>query len=497
MTELERHDIQGIVISSYIHLSCAAYVLLRVTDAEKARRWLADISGEITTAQGKQERTSTNIAFTHPGLAKLGLDERALTTFSRPFIEGMATEYRARILGDRGESAPEFWSWGNSNCDRAQEHNPNPPVDILLLLFARDETTLAAEIERRRAGFVASGGVEELLLLDAGRQPDTKEHFGFNDGIGQPVIAGSGKKERQEQRTHHATELPAGEFLMGYTNDYGVIAEGPFVEPGRDPGNLLPVIPPNTLSLYDPGGNHDLGRNGTYLVFRQMAQHVADFWQFLDAATRGPDNASDPEACVRLGAKFVGRWPSGASLVQHPERDPHATDGKLTNENNFGYTQTDTNGFACPIGSHVRRANPRDSIGPDAETARRSANRHRIMRRGRSYGTRQPDHFVDDGIARGLHFICLNSDIERQFEFVQLTWINNPAFGGLYNEVDPVIGNLDRTDGIMTVQCEPLRTRVHNLRRFITVRGGAYFFLPGINALRYLAALTATPTVTT
>ncbi|HEY0736602.1 MAG TPA: hypothetical protein VGD69_16920 [Herpetosiphonaceae bacterium] len=495
MAELERHDIQGIVISSYIHLSCAAYVLLRITDADSARRWLAGISDEITTAQAKQEGSSTNIAFTHPGLARLGLDQQALTTFSRPFIEGMATEYRARILGDRGDSAPKFWRWGNSNCEQAQEDNPNPPVDILLLLFAEDEPRLAAEIERRRAGF-AAGGVEEIMLLDAGRQPDTKEHFGFNDGIGQPVIAGSGKKERQQRRTQHATELPAGEFLMGYTNDYDVIAEGPFVEPDRDPGNLLPVIPPNTQSLYDPAGMHDLGRNGSYLVFRQMAQHVADFWQFLDAAARGADSASNPEATTRLGAKFVGRWPSGASLAQHPDRDPHADDGTLTNENNFGYAQTDASGFGCPVGSHVRRANPRDSLVADPEVARRSANRHRIMRRGRSYGTRQRERLVDDGVERGLHFICLNSDIERQFEFVQLTWINNPAFGGLYNEVDPLIGNLDRTDGVMTIQCDPLRTRVHNLRRFITVRGGAYFFLPGIKALRYLAALTGTPAVT-
>jgi deferrochelatase/peroxidase EfeB len=128
-------------------------------------------------------------------------------------------------------------------------------------------------------------------------------------------------------------------------------------------------------------------------------------------------------------------------------------------------------------------------MGPDAETALQSANRHRILRRGRSYGESLKDLLNDDGKQRGLHFICLNSDIERQFEFVQQTWVNNPVFGGLYNEVDPLIGNLAKGDEIFTVQAQVLRTRVHNLSRFVIVKGGAYFFLPSIRALTYLASL--------
>jgi deferrochelatase/peroxidase EfeB len=88
-----------------------------------------------------------------------------------------------------------------------------------------------------------------------------------------------------------------------------------------------------------------------------------------------------------------------------------------------------------------------------------------------------------------LHFICLNSDIERQFEFVQQTWINNPVFGGLNGEVDPLMGHVEKGDAIMTVPADPVRTRVHNIRPFVNVKGGAYFFLPSIRALRYLASL--------
>jgi Dyp-type peroxidase family len=231
---------------------------------------------------------------------------------------------------------------------------------------------------------------------------------------------------------------------------------------------------------------HDLGRNGTYLVFRQLAQEVAKFWNFLDQATRTANGGSDPAARERLGAKLVGRWQSGAPLVLSPIHDNPA----LGSENKFGYIANhDAQGFACPIGSHVRRSNPRDSIGPDPKTALNTANRHRLLRRGRSYGQRLANPLVDDGAERGLHFICLNSDIERQFEFVQQTWINNPVFGGLYDEVDPLVGNLAKGNATFTVQADPLRTCVKGLSRFVTVKGGSYFFLPSIRTLNYLASL--------
>jgi deferrochelatase/peroxidase EfeB len=180
---------------------------------------------------------------------------------------------------------------------------------------------------------------------------------------------------------------------------------------------------------------------------------------------------------------------SGAPLVKYPSSDPHAGTPTLSKENDFEYDATDAHGFACPVGSHIRRANPRDALGPDPETALKSANRHRLLRRGRSYGQRLTDPFVEDGGERGLHFICLNGDLERQFEFVQQTWVNNTTFAGLHCESDPLVGNQDESSRRFTVQADPLRSRVHNLRSFMTVRGGAYFFLPGLKALRYLASL--------
>jgi Dyp-type peroxidase family len=476
--ELQWNDIQGLIMSSYSHLPCAAYVLLSVTEAAPAKAWLGRRISEITTSTDKDRHRliNINLAFTFSGLKNLGLNQKVLPTFSFPFHDGMATEHRRRILGDRDENDPERWDWGGTE---------KTAVDILLMIFAKDEATLDSEVRRQQQDAAEGNGLELRRFLSAGRQPGTHEHFGFNDGIGQPTIQGTRNSERQKKRTNHVTPLPAGEFLLGHANAYGVTADSPVVEPAFDPRSLLPDVPSDASGLNSRPGMRDLGRNGTYLVFRQLEQHVGNFWQFLDQATRRSDGTSDPSAREKLGAKFVGRWRSGAPLVLAPAQD----NPKLSQENNFSYYKHDPAGFACPIGAHIRRANPRDSMGPDAETALQSANRHRILRRGRSYGESLKDLLDDDGKQRGLHFICLNSDIERQFEFVQQTWVNNPVFGGLYNEVDPLIGNLAKGDEIFTVQAQVLRTRVHNLSRFVTVKGGAYFFLPSIRALTYLASL--------
>jgi Dyp-type peroxidase family len=473
--ELERNDIQGLIVSSYKHLPCAAFLLLQVRDAAKARGWMVRHVSDITTAEKKHLHFSTNLAFTHPGLQKLGLSTDALATFSSPFQEGMATARRSQVLGDNKENDPSKWEWGSGVGT----------IDVLLMLYGVDEPTVSAQIDQRSTELAADGAFDVVKILRAGREPDTHEHFGFNDGIGQPVMAGTGNRARQLKRTNHATELPAGEFLLAHPNAYGVIADTPVVKPENDPKERLQKVPDKAMALGSKPGMHDLGRNGTYMVFRQLAQDVAKFWNFLDQATR-VNGVSDPEARDRLGAKLVGRWRSGAPLVLAPQED----NPKLCEENNFGYiTNHDAQGFACPIGSHIRRSNPRDSIGADPQTALNTANRHRILRRGRSYGKHLANPLVDDGKERGLQFICINSDIERQFEFVQQTWANNPVFGGLYNEVDPLVGNVAKGNQMFTVPGDPLRICVQGLSRFVTVRGGAYFFLPSIRALNYLANL--------
>ena len=499
MAKLETEDlkeIQGIVMSGYGDLHCASYVLLQVTEPAAARRWLGTIADQITTSEPPAEKVSAlNVALTCRGLEKLGLDADTIGTFSRPFLEGMTTLHRSRILGDADDNAPENWVWGGN--DPECKPDDAKAVDILLMMFTENEDMLKALLAETSFQF-KQNGVVELRTLTAGRNDDSHEHFGFADGMGQPAIEGTFQEDKAAKRNR----LKAGEFLLGYINAYDKPADGPMVNAARDPKPYLApprVVDEARVATGAPTDLHDLGLNGTYLVFRQLAQNVALFRHFVDEATRGPDGQLDRSASDRLAAKFVGRWQNGAPLVLSPDAD----DPAYKDADDFGYRDSDAHGFKCPIGSHVRRSNPRDTLGPDAINALKTANRHRIMRRGRSYGHRPKDPQVADTIDRGLLFICLNSDIERQFEFVQQTWINNPVFGGLDGEVDPLIGNISRTestpagsgngdaqhDAIFTIQADPLRARVHNLERFVTVKGGAYFFLPSVRALRYLASL--------
>jgi Dyp-type peroxidase family len=262
------------------------------------------------------------------------------------------------------------------------------------------------------------------------------------------------------------TIVEPGEFVLGYRNAYG---------------KVTPVPRAETHTAHP----WDFGRDGTYLVFRQLAQDVAGFWQYVDAQTRAADGTPDEEARVRLAAKMVGRWPSGAPLV----RTPHADDPDLGADNSFGYAQWDRDGLRCPLGAHARRSNPRD-VNPDARPSRALAlaNQHRLIRRGRVYGPGLDDPLAgDDGRERGLFFICLNANIERQFESVQQHWCNNEKFHGLYDEADPVVATQPEGGGRFTVADTPVRTKHHDVPTFVTVRGGAYFFLPGVRALRCLA----------
>ena len=188
---------------------------------------------------------------------------------------------------------------------------------------------------------------------------------------------------------------------------------------------------------------------------------------------------------------MVGRWPTGAPLVAAPDRD----DPTMADANDFGYHREDPHGLRCPKGSHIRRTHPRDSLDPDPGTDASIAvgKRHRIARRGRQYGElMRPDEAVGSANGdeeRGLHFICLNANIARQFEFIQHTWMNNPKFDGLYEDTDPVVTSRGGNVGTFTMPAAPVRVRVTGLPSFVTVHGGAYFFLPGISAIRYMGAL--------
>jgi deferrochelatase/peroxidase EfeB len=213
---------------------------------------------------------------------------------------------------------------------------------------------------------------------------------------------------------------------------------------------------------------------------------------------------ADVEYMVWLASKCVGRWPSGAPLAVAPDRD----DPSLADRDDFMYA-SDPNGMACPLGAHVRRANPRDVIKPyEPEQSLHMSEAHRLIRRGRAYGPPLLDmaalndasgnnarallNLQDDGQPRGVHFFCVNASIRSQFEFVQQTWCNNPRFGGLRNNKDPLVGDHGgngQPPSQMTVPLPSGSQQTSALPRFVTVSGGAYLFMPSLTALRFLARL--------
>src|SRR5262249_38161926 len=183
---------------------------------------------------------------------------------------------------------------------------------------------------------------------------------------------------------------------------------------------------------------------------------------FCDDATRRPDGGVDEAARASLAARMVGRWPSGAPLVLAPFAD----DPSLADANDFRYETLDTAGLRCPVGAHVRRANPRDSLDPrpGSDAAIAVGKRHRLIRRGRSYG-------APDGPAeRGLIFIGVCANISRQFEFIQASWIGNAKFNGLYDDADPLVGAHEPNGATFTVPALPVRRRFAGMPPFVKVR---------------------------
>ena len=473
---IELKDIQGIILRGYGNLRAARFFLLCIEDRASAKRWLAKIVGDITAGKEKPSRKAINVAFTLSGLNALALSAASLESFSREFQEGMVTDHRMRILGDHGSSDPVSWDWGGPGKDR---------IDVFMLVYAENNQELD-DVSRTLKEQFAEFDLSIVRVLETHEIQHRKEHFGFHDGIAQPGISGM----TSGQKIHPDNIVASGEFILGYPNQYDKYPDSPIVSSREDPGGILP-------NATDGSGQKDFGRNGSYLVFRQLSQNVPAFWKFVDDAAKGPNGASNIQARIKLASKMVGRWPSGTPLVLSADQD----NPNQEERNNFMYAKRDPDGNRCPIGSHIRRSNPRDSMEPDPESSLTVANRHRILRRGRSYGTpifemmtQNPLPDAEDSAnERGLYFICFNESISRQFEFIQQTWVNNPKFEGLYNDPDPITGDQepgeDGSLGAFTMQASPIRRRVNDVPRFVQVRGGAYFFMPGIRALRYLASL--------
>jgi Dyp-type peroxidase family len=490
---VELDDVQGLVRFGYKHLTEACFLLLRVKDPAAARAWLAQVRVTTAVKADPRPQTALQVAFTSEGLRALEVAPDLCEGFSAEFVAGMASDAaRARRLGDVGANDPGQWQWGTG------ERLPH----VAVLLYAQSGLLAAwqQEIEAQYAsGFVC---IAHLSTSDT----QGVEPFGFVDGISQPEVDWERQRPvRDQDQIEYSNVSCLGEFLLGYPNEYGLYTPRPLLAPQRDPGSLLP-------RAEDAPDHADLGRNGCYLVMRQLRQDVQRFWYELERLAEG-----DADVRERLAAAMVGRRKNGEPLAAPGVASvTDSTSTPRSQLNNFTY-QDDPQGLRCPLGAHIRRTNPRNAdvppgapgilsrlwrmLGFNAAAREQdlvaSTRFHRLLRRGRTYGADLAPASSAAGssssVDTGLYFICLAANITRQFEFVQSAWVMGSKFAGLTGESDPLLGHRlpdlggSPTDGFSIPQADGPDQRLSGLPQFVTVLGGAYFFLPGIRALRYLA----------
>ena len=450
MSRLNATDIQGFVLRGY-NLPVARYLFLHFEDATKARSLVGRLLHKVTTGQhwdnGKPLST-VNIAFTHLGLVALDLPDATLLTFPVEFQQGM--KKRAAILGDTGANSPEHWD----ECWRTDR------VHAWVGINAQSPEALDAECGEVMAFVEKTGGATWLASQDAAAsvidgKPNTREHFGFTDGFGNPDYLGVERSSQPGQGklmpNGSWAPLATGELLLGYADEAGE----------------LPVAPVP----------HLLASNGTFMVYRKLHQNLATFRVYLDEHSALYGGGKE-----KLAAKFIGRWRDGTPIELSPDRpDPSiAHDPNRSTNFTFG---GDPEGTRCPVGAHVRRVHPRDAFGFDSKLI----DRRRITRRGLPYGRFAAEgEPATDQEERGVIFMALNANISRQFEFVQQQWIEYGNDAHLGNEKDMLMGN-HGGEGRFFIQGDTGSTNppfvCGGLPNFVELRGGDYFFLPSITAL--------------
>src|SRR5882757_1409540 len=436
---LEFDDIQHILLTRTPAIT-GRYEFLSFDTPAGGSAWLTELLDKVQSATDAQATMDSSdrwvtLAFTWNGLRALGVPEDSLATFPDEFCEGMAA--RADILGDTGTNAPEHWVGGLAGDD----------VHAIAILFSRTDEQCKRSIEEHDKLLARTDGVRSVSHLDLNATPPfnyAHDHFGFRDRLSQPVIEGSG----EDPTPGSGGPLKSGEFILGYPDEEGLVADLP--QPG------------------------ELSRNGSYMAYRRLREHVGQFRGYL---AEHADSADQQEL---LAAKLMGRWKSGAPLVLATQHDDPELGADPMRNNDFNYKEMDPFGYAVPLGSHIRRLNPRDTAV--------NMNRRRMIRRGATYGEALPDGAPDDGADRGIAAFIICASLVRQFEFAQNVWINDKTFHELGNERDPICGTQDDTMDF-TVPKRPIRKVHKGIPAFTTLKGGAYFFLPGLNGLRHLASL--------
>ena len=391
------------------------------------------------------------------------------------------------------------------------------------------------------------------------------EHFGFLDGVSQPGIRGllskdpndpltyrqnPHKRDQLEDPTKPASKdnllqpaqgkpgqdlLHPGEFIFGYPRQTSIapkdsdFSDNPNPKPGPD---SLKSVPQRDGTVVAKDAGPAWAKDGSFLVYRRLRQDVGAFHQFLfETGKKLTKPLAHDSASRFVGSQLVGRWPSGCPVLRSSDTDIRGlADDDCTNNNfEFGgptpeisknpadpaacvdiklpHSAGDADGAKCPFTGHIRKAYPRDDETKGSDFPNESDTQtHRLLRRGLPYGPVSNSSFdspdlAGDSVDRGLQFLCFQTSIENQFEFVIKQWVNNLNFkekmaanpgptpatqgGGL----DPILGqnrgakrefNIMLPDANGVVKPVRLSTDVD----WVHPTAGGYFFAPSLEALK-------------
>jgi len=548
--ELNFSDIQGNVTRAYGRYSFpfARYFFLHFENDAAGRKFINALRGKITTAErwkkdaspedGGKPLTTLNVGFTWKGLFALNLPTRTLGTMPSEFIDGML--HRADILKDDTKQWDKIWRqninltpnavhmWVSMNAQGIQ--GTDKPVKQL-----EDETkwlrNLCKKTFKNKVRIIphnGRSGKEEYqsanaifeTLPNGAKIPTPKEHFGLTDGIGEPVFKGNfalddvtppGDEEknvlgRGKWMNNKWEPLETGEFILGHVDESQ---------------ELPPTAEPPSLML-----------NGTFMVFRKLHENVKLFWDVIDNEAKSYAKAMKvplEEAKATLLAKMIGRWQDGVPLSTVPTyqewkdfvkkegfypEDPTDNDQviaaaqkraaylKSEHASNFTY-KDDIDGVKCPVGAHLRRVNTRDYLSPENKAGAKNEKsnsalnkRRRILRRGLPYGPTTHGSSTND-TEQGVAMMMICANIFRQFEFIQQQWIQYSLDFRAGNNTCPMVGD-HSVHKRHVINSDPKSGKppyvMNKLENFVEVRGGDYFFIPSLNALRMMGMGIVDPT---
>ena len=412
-----------------------------------------------------------NIGFTHRGLGKmLGDPNYAVgkVNFDSSFQAGASA--RAQDLGDVAGLWPQVFQQG--------------ALDGVMLITGGDE--LEADMHANAILSLFGSAIDPPVFRQNGAtRPGQRghEHFGFLDGVSQPGIRGLTARENPNdpnQGLPGQDLLWPGEFVFGYD--------------GQKPAN-----PGDQVSKDDPDPAKPLPfswmKNGSFMVWRRLEQDVPAF----NAAVHQEAERLEMDVTL-LAARMVGRWPSGAPVVMAPLQDAPMLAASPFKNNDFEYGRDDPDQRRCPYAAHIRKTYPRDDLNGifGGEAGEASVQTRRIRRAGIPFGPDFDEEADNASESRGLMFVCYQTSIPEQFEFVQKDWANNqnfvpgkvypkPTGGSVTPGLDPIIGqggSRDMDEPFPNYPAGSRRETLKNLPQFVTATAAGYFFLPSLSALK-------------